>query len=199
MAMVNHDDRVIFLHNPKTAGTSIMRALEQRGYVMHWEDDRWGGEVDQHAASVPDEFIDYHSFAVWRNPFDRVISLWSFHVKHATCSGPADLLSYITRGLRAVDDPTLTASMHCFHDYWTQARYVFLAKQLIPYESINGSVDVDGLGEVPLGRVNTSSHSPWREYYNDALADLVLYGSSHDFDVIERRTGLDLRESWRDS
>jgi hypothetical protein len=62
--------RCIFLHVPKTAGSSIARVLfgEESRHVPYFEYER----------ANPHKFRSYFKFAFVRNPWDRLVSTWSF-------------------------------------------------------------------------------------------------------------------------
>jgi hypothetical protein len=96
------DDQVIFVHNPRTSGTAIRRAL------LHGKDpnanisppfDQPGGELiknrkhvfaRQARAETPADVWDSRfKFAVVRNPWDRVVSLYGLFHKLAAGGVPA--------------------------------------------------------------------------------------------------------------
>src|SRR5690242_14850320 len=62
--------RCIFVHVPKTAGTSIARALlgSHTGHVPYFEYER----------ANPRKFRSYFKFAFVRNPWDRLVSAYFF-------------------------------------------------------------------------------------------------------------------------
>jgi hypothetical protein len=64
------DRRIVFIHIPKAAGTSINQALFGRfmGHVHASDVERWGS---RQLKSLP-------SFAVTRNPWDRLVSAYRF-------------------------------------------------------------------------------------------------------------------------
>jgi len=73
--LVNHTHKIAFIHIPKAAGTSI------RKWMMHnLECEEWGYPHDnllRHQDRLP---IGYRVFAVVRNPYNRLISHFRFHL-----------------------------------------------------------------------------------------------------------------------
>ena len=69
--IVNHQYRFVFLPIPKTAGTSISAALQSKGkpYILGPTRHRVAAEL------IPPE---YFVFTFVRNPFDRLLSYYSF-------------------------------------------------------------------------------------------------------------------------
>lgn len=70
---VLHDRKLIFIHNPKCAGTSIKRALKIPA-----------GNIADHR--IPSYMVSartweaYCSFIVVRNPFERLVSSYAYHI-----------------------------------------------------------------------------------------------------------------------
>ena len=70
--MISHEHKFIHLHNPKCGGTSIEKAL--------------GRQSDITAGHFPASYYDkelwerYFTFCFVRNPWDRVVSSYAYHV-----------------------------------------------------------------------------------------------------------------------
>lgn len=80
------DQRIAFIHVPKTGGTSVERYFESHGWTMsYWSTPRNGGRTpsDQHLLYddlreiVPD-LDDIPSFAIVRHPIRRFVSEWKW-------------------------------------------------------------------------------------------------------------------------
>ena len=89
--IVSHKHRLIFTHIPKNAGTSIRQWL-----VQHVPDAREMPRTLKH--DTPHHVhghSDYTYFAVVRNPYDRLLSHYNFHIeKHAQYLGRKSQLRF---------------------------------------------------------------------------------------------------------
>ncbi len=72
--LVDHDRKFVFVHIPKTAGTSLVRAL---GYKKRPQNPH------QVIADTPKLYADYLRFCFVRNPWGRLYSSYNYAVKMA--------------------------------------------------------------------------------------------------------------------
>ncbi|HEX6866909.1 MAG TPA: sulfotransferase family 2 domain-containing protein [Caulobacteraceae bacterium] len=73
--------RAIFIHIPKTAGTSLAKALSmRRGHIP----------AARYRAADPARFDRYFKFCFVRNPFDRLHSAYNYLRQHADKTGHQD-------------------------------------------------------------------------------------------------------------
>jgi len=68
--MIDKEHKCIFVHIPKTGGTSITNALN----IKH-HNHKMAKELKQEN----DDWNDYFSFSVVRNPWDRMVSLYFYY------------------------------------------------------------------------------------------------------------------------
>lgn len=92
--MISHKHKCIFIHIPRTGGSSIELAI--KGYP--W----WVGNLEKKHMSASetrkyygeDIWNEYFKFSFVRNPWDRVISLWKSDLYTKKCSLYNFLLKY---------------------------------------------------------------------------------------------------------
>ena len=82
--MISHSNRFIFIHVPKTGGTSISAVLKPFGIVLSGDQNVKSIYYKHAKASylqplLGDEYSEYFKFAVVRNPFDWLISNYEFN------------------------------------------------------------------------------------------------------------------------
>ena len=83
--LVSNRKRIIFIHIPRSAGTSITRALSNSETKrvkrsLNYDNAKWGGDYPHYIASEireivgEEKFNSFFKFAFVRNPWDRMVS-----------------------------------------------------------------------------------------------------------------------------
>jgi len=193
--MISHAHRCIFLHIPKTGGTSVEDAIWPPA-AQRTPADLWMGFVDefhnryqtgglQHllATQVRDAvgaptFGAYFKFAVVRNPWDKAVSQFAFMQRRE------DLRRFI--GMQADDSfkHYLALIARKPHVQWlAQVRFVqdddgqSLVDLIVRFETLQaGMQDVFtrlGLPQAPLPHLKKGRRGPYQAYYDAEAKDMV--------------------------
>jgi len=78
--MINHKHKFIFVHIPKTGGTSIQYIFTKNDNVTKKENKKHYTSNDYQRENV-NEWNSYFKFAFVRNPFDFLVSYYIFRMK----------------------------------------------------------------------------------------------------------------------
>lgn len=218
MLLSNHP-AFLFIHIDKAAGTSIQRALQpfaqaradsrlRRRLVWLGKLNRIGGlyralEFPEHVAAhtvknclPPDLYSQLFKFAFVRNPWDRLVSRYSFllrsenHPRHdfvKRMSGFEDYVKWeVSRGSFQ-------------HTYVTDSAGKMIVDFIGYFERLNedfAKACARLKVQAQLPQANTSSHKDYRTYFTLSLRELVakhfrrdieLFG--YDFDGLTARAG----------
>lgn len=192
--MISHRHKCIFIHIPKTGGSSINPLLWPG---KRTEADLWMGFVDrfrnkyqtgglQHllARYVREEvgsevFASYFKFAFVRNPFDRLVS------QYAYLSQRADLREYLqvpegtpfrdyVRIVEDSDHVQVKPQIEFTHDVDGTQLVDFIGRFERYEEGFNHVMTVLGLPDLQLPHNNQSVRErDYRQYYDDETAEIV--------------------------
>ena len=190
--------KVIFIHVPKAAGSSVTRALFDLDNQIGHLPLNWYERMDSL------KFEEYFKFAFVRNPWDRFIS--AYHFLRQGGIGPKD--EPWAQFLQQFD------SVEHFITSWLEPDNVKRNLHFLPqHEFITnryGAIGLDFMGrteeieadllsvaeklgkEVQMPHVNASKRNPYQQYYSERSRDIVaevyakdikMLGYSFDKDV----------------
>ena len=162
----------VFVHIPRTAGTSLTRALDiKRPKLRRKLVERYGPVLTFGHRMLPNLQLpeDSFTFAFCRNPYDRAVSMWAF-------------------SQRAKGQPEMTFLEWCKNlPAWTWGQRVRIPQSdwlgdqepdfLGSFENLAEDVDrlCDALGmeRRELPHENQSERGPWQDYY-DAESQRII-------------------------
>jgi chondroitin 4-sulfotransferase 11 len=169
----SEDSRFVFIHINKTGGSSIERALnlpfEHKTALEKIE------EIGQEA------WEERFSFAVVRNPWDKVVSHYHYRLKRNTRGlkeDGADFPSWVESAYGR-QDPKYFDNPKMFmpqSDWITDAEGNCLVDFVCRFESLRDDFATvcQKIGvEAELPHVKASSHEAYQTYYNDAARAVV--------------------------
>jgi hypothetical protein len=187
MTLVSESHRFVFVHVPKSGGTSVKYALghlqsERHAGLLRANKHIGAGELPQ---LLPDVALDdWYTFAFVRNPFDQLRSYWTyktehpFHPDYAATVAAGSFEGWVQM---FADDPRRLQCSYT-HDRGRQlvdfvGRYERLADDFAVV------ADRIGIGPVDLPCVNRSTNSGRIDAYPRGLRRLVVERWRADFEA----------------
>lgn len=190
--MISHELKTVFIHMPKTAGTSILTYLHT---FPHEERRQWGHHF---LRSYRPYIHDYYVWCMVRNPWDRVVSAYEYikrgGINAADCR-LRDRLNlenlsfeeFITGPMFQVAQGRLVRPQH-----FIQQR-VFLQNMsshvnfVGKFENLQAHFDMvcDAIN-IPrynLPKINGTKHADYRTYYNKRTSKIVRKAYRKDIKI----------------
>lgn len=206
--------RLIHIHIPKTAGTAIEGFFHSIGDMV-WGKESWVGVEHLHQRwyefqhlsisellSFTGEFRNFHSFAVIRNPYSRLVS--EFHWRRSSLqSGNASLLAFesfedlvwaIPLGIKtqwrdcvnSASEKQTNFLIHVRpqHQYVCTTAGLQVVKELLRFERLKQDFN-ELLGRYGLytDRIRTPPETNFAEYFNREILDRVNELYAKDFSL----------------
>lgn len=191
--MISDTHDALFIHVPKCAGISVKTYLRACGFWLLRLDEKVedvrSGFYKQGTAARLRRHLDVarwersFKFCVCRNPYDRLVSGWSFCREKGKLDVPFD---YFVWHLGTFD--AFWVQWHCV---LPQRRHVVVDGEPVVnatcrFESLERDLETVatrlGLPDVRLPHANPSRHKPYREHYTRELQDLVYERFQEDFE-----------------
>lgn len=172
----------VFIHIPRTAGRSIMDALDIMQYKKELEKGyKYDGLISfghypiwyviQDGFFKPD---GWYVFAFVRNPYDRFVSLYEFNKSMSYFSGSFrefchgfDELGYSVKARQT--------------DYLIGAQPDFIGRYEHLFDDFVKLCGVLGIKDKKLPRIGAIDRKHWQTYYDKELADIVYEHYKKDF------------------
>ncbi len=184
------NNKVIFVHTPKTAGKGIAKALFKEDFIGHHL-------LEQYKKTDVEKYNSYYKFGFVRNPWDRLVSAY-FYLKQGN-TGPY--------GDRFTEKYLTHESFEEFVYDLSKRKDIFLKwVHFIPQFKFvcdeNNKVAVDYIGKyetleedfkvlrdhfkvsgATLEKFNNSKHKPYWEYYNKEMVEIVRCVYQDDINI----------------
>lgn len=172
---ISHTHKLIFIHNPKAAGTSIMNYFDMG--------DRKHDIGESISKRYRKYWKDYKKFMIVRNPWDRFYSAYRYSkIEESYYHSVNNTDKPIHPDYHLVNDKSFSHFVTWFennrhmlkHQGWdSQIRYHVPGIKIIKFENLNQELS-EFLGkEVKLPLDNTSNSTSYQDAYNDHNKQLV--------------------------
>jgi len=189
--MISHKHKCIFIHIPKTGGTSVEIALQGEGSKLPIKHKT----VLQYKKESSEIFNKYFKFTIVRNPWDLMVSWWKWRSKWR--KNPIDFSKYLKHQEDVVPASRgickFKGGMTCL-DYISGASGV-LVNKICRFENLqmdfNAVCDKMGIPQQKLPHKNKSKHKHYTEYYDDETREIVAEKYRKDIEYFGYEFGED--------
>lgn len=191
--MINQLNKVIYVHPPKTGGWSIINIFGSRSPLSeHDGDTRFECFPNHHTMQFYSgrgfDLGNYFCFATTRNPWERVVSAFSWlksNAAHRIWNKDKNSDYTFERYVSHLASDRVELKHDKNNSQWTHPNCV------VDYITVDGEVSVDYVCSMhtmrkdfelvmevldcrhPLPHANKSSHEDYRTYYDDRMAETV--------------------------
>lgn len=187
---IHHEQKMIFVHIPKTAGNSITRALKQADPVDN-EKRKRSPKIAKHAKAFEIKYLlgeeiwnNYFSFSFVRNPWDLMVSSYNWWKQKG-----AQRVKRYGKVARKIENMDFAKFMHSkYGRYMINERY----GNFYDWLSENDKIIVDFIGKVEsidedwekicklnnlkhieMPHINKSKRTDYRKYYDAETREIV--------------------------
>ena len=199
--MIINERKTIFIHIPKTGGTSIETHFNMGFLYNGWHHGSNKPQCLKHdimrdmKVKFPEECNSYAKFTVVRNPYDRMVS-WYFHLKSYVEEDGFDLEKDFTLSfIEWIETPFKTN-----YTKWSlsevgqkdpnpiylnpQHTYIDETVTVLKYENLNSELSEYFGEEINLPTINKSHlrRGHFLNYYNKHSLDIVYERYKEDFE-----------------
>ena len=147
--MISHDRKIIFVHVPKTGGSSITYTL--RDLFEHVSD-----RTHETLWDLCDRHNEYFKFCTVRNPWEMCVSWMSWHHTHG-------VIKTLEEAVCKVEPPSKFGLR--------QMSFVMRFERL--HQDFATLCDLIGIERRELLHLNQSAHEDYRSYYTPSTRQIV--------------------------
>lgn len=201
--MISHTHKFIYTRVAKTGSVALIYAL--RNYVNDFDRvyDIESCDYDPcHISSldiqkkVPHEFNEYFKWAFTRNPWDRLVSIWSMNKqsKNFTCTFPSHIPDFL-EFVKSLDNldwmPKENTYRKCNKKYFNYtfgniSDFTEGSDFIGKFENLQNDFDficdTIGVPRQTLSYTNKTQHHHYSEYYDDETREIVAKKYAKDIE-----------------
>ena len=194
--MISHTHKCIFVHIPKTGGTSVLHSMPRKlkpfphGWDRKFKKYRQHftmSELLKHGYINSEQFSLYFKFAFVRNPWDRFLSEFAYRKRLHGKSFPCGFKEFLINGQgdtqrRAAIKQHIRPQCEFVCDESENWLVDFIGRFENFQEDFKLACDKIGLHTQELPRKNKSEHKHYTEYYNDETRQIVAEKYAKDIE-----------------
>ena len=190
--MINHEHKFLFLHLPKTGGTSINKFFNDK-----FDNNKRDFGHPYLSEYKCNNFDDYFKFTIVRNPYDRLVSAFFYMKEYSKFQSDINFRkkwklehdtfeSFVIEKLPIIVGNKNTRPRHFKPqvDFGT-AGLDYIGSFVTMQDDMNFICDEIGIDRQDLPHVNSSNHKRYDEYYNEELLNIVKTLYLEDFNNYE--------------
>ena len=174
--MIIDKEKLIFIHIPKNAGTSISSCF----YCNRIRQPRKHASIKEIKDEFPVEYKTYKKFAVVRNPYDRIVSYF-FYLKKLNNYYVRDIdfkawLNYLV----SIKKENINNSE--LKKTFTQSSWIDNTVNILKFENLEKEMNNFLKKEIKLPKINKSNHQNFLKYYDKNSLNNVYNIFKEDFE-----------------
>ena len=188
--MIINKYKVIFIHIPKNAGTSIETYFDKEPHVKGFQIARKHDNIEIIKNNFPEKYKTYKKFTIIRNPYDRMVS-WYFFLKYELSNmwrNYFDLENEDVFGWRFLSFKEFLKNPEKVNLEMIIKMKQLMARagisktvEIIKFENLNKELSEFFEKEINLPIINKSKHEHFLKYYDKDSLDVVYEKYKKDF------------------
>jgi len=184
---ISNEEKLIFVHIPKTGGTSINSML---GFPGDNKPELLFGTptalqhltLDQIKTKIPKEqYTNYKKFTIVRNPYDRAVSEFCWLKKHNTINQEVTFKVFC-KNLDSLCSPKHSIPQHCFVNNDIDF--------ILRFEDINSEIKKVLPNKTLPHKQRSRSNSDYKKFYCDETKRIIYDKYKKDFEVFNYESKL---------
>jgi len=180
--MISKEYKTIFIHIPKTAGTSISRFFQEKQISICIQPELHAS-IHDIKSDFPQAYKNYRKFTVVRNPYDRMVS-WYFFLKESAVLAGFDLETVFPFNfIKWIENP-LNADFTNRKLLDPQYTFIDETVTILKYENLNKELSKFFKEEINLPLHNKSNFKKeyFLNYYNKYALGIVYERYKEDLE-----------------
>ena len=171
--MIIDDHKTIFIHIPKSAGTSIEEYFGNKSVRIQ---PNKHADIYEVKWKFRNSYNNYRKFAIIRNPYDKMVS-WYFYLR-GILGEHHEVLEFnewVKNPLKFwhADDPASYLK--------PQHEWIDDTVEIIKFENLNKELNNFFDKKIKLPIINKSKHNHYSKYYNRTSLDIIYDRYEKDF------------------
>ena len=188
--IISHKYKFIFIHIPKTGGSSINSTLSKicgKDDVIRRDDTRHNTAIQIKAEVGDAAWNSYFKFAFVRNPWEAVLSEYFYILKRAKPKKYKEYEKYTDFNQYLTSSKGKLILFHSMLDYIVDKSGKIAIDFVGRFENLEEDfkqvLQKIGLQNMSLPRENVTSHSHYSEYYSETAKQIVAKKFKKDIKI----------------